>query len=357
MTLLMITRKVDKDDWLAGHSFEWAKAISYQLPANSYKLVVICLEKGDAEGIGENVIIESLGKEHGVSRWERFWNFHKLAAKYVRECDGIFCHQNPEYAIAVAPWAFLFGKKIISWYVHKSVTWKTRLMLALSSTVLTASKESFRLPSSKVKVVGHGIDVSKFKATSYKLPATSLKIITVGRVSPVKDLETLILAAKLLRDDHNITNFEIKIIGDVGLPEHEGYRNSLIDLINNTNLSDLVKLEKSVPHDKVHEAYQQADVFVNLSQTGSLDKAVLEAMACECAVVTSNEAFRDMLKPFADLCIVSQNDPKQLAEKLVAISKLNESDRQTLGANLRRIVVENHSLDRLAKIIIEQFAN
>ena len=359
MNLLMITRKIDKDDWLAGHGYEWAKSISGKLKTQSAKLFVICLEKGNTQGLPENVEIYSLGKETGNSRWQRFWKLQKLVLKLVPKVDGIFCHQNAEYAISISPMAFLYRLPIVSWYTHKSVTWKTRWMLAVSKIVLTASKESFRLTSPKVKVVGHGIDISKFKNQNAKIKITDqnskFRIITVGRVSPIKDLETLILAAKYLREEHRLENFEVKIVGDVGLPEHQAYFESLKLLIKNSALENLVKFEAAIPHDKVNEVFQQADVFVNLSQTGSVDKAVLEAMACECAVVTSNEAFFEILKPFADLCLVKQNDPKQLSEKLIAISKLNESDRNALGANLRNIVVENHSLEKLAKVILNQF--
>ena len=47
---------------------------------------------------------------------------------------------------------------------------------------------------------------------------------------------------------------------------------------------------------KTLEFYQSGDLFVNLSDTGSLDKAVLEAMACGLKILTSNEAFKSVLK-------------------------------------------------------------
>ena len=148
----MITRKIDADDWLTGHSYEWAKKISEQLAAAGGKLFVICLGKGNVAGL-EGVEVYSLGKELGATRWQEFWRFQKLAFRLVPRCDGIFCHQNPEYAIAVWPASFIFGKKIVSWYTHKAVTWKTKMMLAMSARVLTASRESFRLASAKAKVL------------------------------------------------------------------------------------------------------------------------------------------------------------------------------------------------------------
>ena len=47
MKLLMITRKVDKDDDRAGFICGWIKKISQRVE----KLTVICLEKGNLSGL------------------------------------------------------------------------------------------------------------------------------------------------------------------------------------------------------------------------------------------------------------------------------------------------------------------
>lgn len=353
MKLLMVTRKIDRDDWLAGHSYEWARALSEELKKSGGSLKVICLGKGNIEGLEAEVY--SLGKEWGVSRWRRYCRLFGLSWKLVRQGDGIFCHQNPEYAIVMAPAAFVFRKQIVSWYTHKSVTWKTRLMLAVSKSVLTASKESFRIPSAKVQSVGHGIDTEKFKAPENRTKGNKYQIITVGRISPVKDLETMLLAVKELVQQRKEEDIKLHIIGDTGLPEQESYLQSLKDLVSNSGLGEHVAFEPSVPHERVQEVYQGADLFLNMSQTGSLDKAVLEAMASQCPVITANEAFSDMLSPFAEWTLTKQNDQHMLAEKILAIKNFKPADLAALTGNLRRIVVESHSLEKLASVILSNF--
>ena len=61
MKLLMITRKVDKDDAQMGFAFNWINKLSQKVD----QLKVICLEKGNVEGLPGNVEIFSLGKENG----------------------------------------------------------------------------------------------------------------------------------------------------------------------------------------------------------------------------------------------------------------------------------------------------
>jgi glycosyltransferase involved in cell wall biosynthesis len=98
--------------------------------------------------------------------------------------------------------------------------------------------------------------------------------------------------------------------------------------------------------------YQDADLFVNLSHTGSVDKAVLEAMSCGTLVLTSNEAFQSIVGP--DF-MVEQNQPAKLAEKIKWVMSLPITKRQEMAERLRNEVVKNHDLNNLANKIVEQF--
>ena len=91
--------------------------------------------------------------------------------------------------------------------------------------------------------------------------------------------------------------------------------------------------------------YQGADIFVNLSSTGSIDKAVLEAMACGCLIITSNEAFKEIL-PAKYLV---ENSARVFADRIIEFKNSAPQD------DLRQIVVEHHSLDKLINKIIQCF--
>ena len=105
MKLLMITRKVDKNDALAGFVYGWVRKLGLALSDPDSRLYIICLEKGDISDFPDNVEVFSLGKEIGVNRWGRFIEFQKFAYKLVPKVDGIFCHMNPEYTINIWPYA------------------------------------------------------------------------------------------------------------------------------------------------------------------------------------------------------------------------------------------------------------
>src|SRR3990167_3807868 len=221
MNLLFITRKIDKNDALAGFTYQWVSKFAEKVDT----LNVICLEKGDISGLPETVKIFSLGKERRVGKLRKFWNFQKYAFQFVKKSDGIFCHQNPIYTILIAPWAKLQYKKIIAWYTHGKVSFQLRLVNLLADVILTASPESFRLKSKKVIVTGHGIDVAVFRPQNQesRIKNQEFKILSIGRISPIKNYETLIEAVDILVNQKKFKNIKADIIGAPGLKEQESY--------------------------------------------------------------------------------------------------------------------------------------
>jgi glycosyltransferase involved in cell wall biosynthesis len=127
-------------------------------------------------------------------------------------------------------------------------------------------------------------------------------------------------------------------------------------MVNDMGLTDTITFAGAVPFERVAEEYHRIDVMVNMSLTGSLDKAVLEAMACGVPVITGNEAFIPLLDAWRDLLLVPSDAPQALADRLRKLIGLPPSERRTLGLALRQIVVEGHSLDRLMDRLVALWA-
>lgn len=349
MNILMITRKVDKNDWLAGFTYYWIKKIGEKVE----NLKVICLEKGDVFDLPKNIEIYSLDKEKNKSRFFRLFKFQKLALKLIPKVDGVFCHMNPEYTMAIWPYAKIFRKKIVSWYTHGTVSWKTKALTILANKILTASKESFRINSNKVIITGHGINNDFFKSLSEKRGDEKLfKILSVGRISPTKDYETLIKAIDILVNKENIKNVKAEIVGAPGLLGHISYFEALKGMVVKMDLGEFIKFLGPLPPQEVIKYYQNADLFINLSGTGSVDKAVLEAMACGCLVLTSNEAFLNIL---GQEFLVEKNQPEKLVQKIKSIMNLSFGERNKISKKFEKEVFENHNLNNLVEKIVDSF--
>ncbi len=357
--ILIVTQKVDARDPILGFFHGWLE----EFAKNAEKLTVICLERGEYD-LPENVRVLSLGKEalkanslqlKALQKLKYAFNFWKYIWRERKNYDAVFVHMNPEYVIlGWADWKIM-GKKIALWYTHKAVNLKLRLAEKLADKIFTASRESFRLPSRKVEIAGHGIDTEKFEIrnskfeTNYKFQTPSLKltIITAGRIAPVKNLETLIESFSILQNSK--IDFEAKIAGGPATKSDEVYFEKLKSLVRQKNLQNHVFFEGPIPYPQIADFYRSGDIFVNLSETGSVDKAVLEAMACGLSIITSNEAFRGILP---ERYFLTEIKPQMLAE---FIKKISAEKRPIL--ELREIVVRNHSLKGLIPKIIKELKN
>ena len=349
MKLLIITQKIDIDDDILGFFHRWVEKFAENLD----KVYVICLWEGK-HNLPRNVQVYSLGKEKGYSRIRQLWRLEKFVFRNIRAADGIFIHMCPIYAIAVCPLAKIFRKKMILWYVHKSLNYKLKLAEKCVDKIFTASERSSRLKDRrKIKVVGHGIDIERFKPQTAKgknlIQNSKFRILSVGRIAPIKDQETLINAVDILVNQNSIKDIEVKIIGNPLDDFGRVYFEKLKNLAQEKKLKDYIGFFGSIPNTEMPKYYQGSDLVVNLSSTGSMDKVVLEAMACGCLVLTCNEAFNDILE---NKYLFSLNNAQDLSEKIINL----KNQPQRYDDELREIVVKNHNLDNLINKIILNFS-
>jgi len=328
--LLIITQKVDEDDQLLGFFIEWLKRFAGKFG----NVTVLCLEKGKFD-LPKNVEVISLGKDRGAGKLKQLSTFYFQL--FTLKYDAVFVHMNPIWAILGGPYWRLAGKKVCLWYTHKAITSKLKLAEKFVDVIFTASKESFRLPSKKVIVTGHGIDTSLFRPSEkLKVESGKLKILSVGRIAPVKNYGTLIDASKILKDKG--TSFLVTMVGEIALNSDASYLASLKFKVKSLKLEENFKFVGKINHKELPSYYRSHDIFVHLSKTGSIDKTLLEAMACGMKVLSSNDSARSFLNQ--TLCF-KEDDSHDLAGKIIEVSKIPPDPA------LRDYVIKNHDLDKL----------
>jgi glycosyltransferase involved in cell wall biosynthesis len=350
MRLLIVTQKVDKNDPILGFFHGWLVEFAKHFES----IVVICLEQGQHE-LPANVRVLSLGKESGHSRSKYIHNFYRFIWRERKNYDAVLVHMNPIYVVLGGSIWNMLGKKVSLWYTHKNVDWKLRIAEKFVTNIFSASKESFRLSSRKLHIMGHGIDVDLFrpseenseqinsgrgyesdsqKSSTRTGPLRSQKIISVSRISETKNQLNIIKAFEILQQKGFAASLDI--IGGPVTPRDFEYEKSLKRYIHENKILD-IKFAGNVKPENIVDIYRSADIFINLSSTGSIDKAILEAMACGLKIVTSNEAFKNIL----DAENLTDGSPRDLAEKIEIISARERTDKW------REYVVREHSLRNL----------
>jgi glycosyltransferase involved in cell wall biosynthesis len=345
MNVLMLTPRVDPEEDVLGFIYTWVKELGSRVD----KLIVITPKAGSNKALAElpkNIVVHSLEGKKGLNRLF-YASRILLNAIKTEKIDVIFTHMYVEFALFAAPFAKIFRKPVVMWYTHGHISVSLKIAYFFVDRVVTASKESCRIEGEKVSVIGHGIDIERFKPMNGILDEKI--ILYVGRISPVKDLETLIKAVKLLEDKE----FKVMIIGKPYGKEGEEYFQSLKRKVVELRLKDKVVFEGNVAFKDILQYYQQSTVFVNPSSTGSLDKTVLEAMACEIPSITCNEAFLNVFDgEMKKKCYFEKGDYRDLAEK---IELFINNDETELRKRHRKIVVDNHSVDRLVDKLVMVF--
>ena len=320
MKLLITTQAVDTEDQILKFFVRWIE----EFAKHCEKVTVVCLRAGKYS-LPDNVTVIPLGGASRVVRTVRLW---RVCISHRKEYDCVFVHMNPEYLIAAGFIWRILQKCIALWYTHKSVNLKLRIAVAFSNIIFTASKESFRLKSRKVRVMGHGIDTDFFSPN--KNVERGIAVLSAGRLSPTKRNDLIIEAAKYFPND-------VWIAGDG--PEMQ----NLKKLSESLKLSQKVRFLGSQTHEQMRDLYRTAGVFVHTSETGSLDKVVLEALACGLPVVTTSDALSDL--PVTKVSATSED----VAEGVTSVHKTDESAIATF-------VRDHHSLQRLISMIMKLLA-
>jgi len=351
MKLLIITQKVDLNDDILGFFHDWLS----EFAKHCEKLIVICLYLGEYN-LPTNVKVLSLGKEqylyhsHFLRRPISLYRFYKYLWQERKNYDKVLVHMNQIYVILGGIFWRLSGKKIGLWYAHGHVPIGLKIAERLTNVIFTSTASGCRLKSSKIKIVGQGININKFTVKSQKPKVKNeiFKIITVGRISPVKDYETLIKAVEILIKQG--IKLKVDVIGKILFIEHQQYLAKLKSMVKDKGLP--INFIGAVPNKEIVNYLKESNLFVNMSRTGSLDKAILEAMASQLPILTSNKAISGFLGEYEDMLLYPTRDYQTLANKIDHFYNLTSQQREKIGQDLRNIVIREHNLSGLVEKII-----
>lgn len=339
MNLLMFNLAVDAEHVTLGFGLKWIEALSRRFS----HIDIVTMAAGKFS-VPENVTVWSVGREKGYPEWLRAIRFYRIAARILmrRRVDVVFTHMIPIFAILFWPVAKVMRLKNLLWYAHGTITPTLKLAHMLVDHVVSSTPEGFRLASDKVTFIGQGIDGSLYRFRPRR-PDEILRIITVGRISSSKGLHILVEA---LERWYPAPPWQLNIVGDATSDDERRYADQLRQQASPRCQQNIVFKGRLDP-EFIAEELVAADVFINLSATGSLDKAIVEAMASGCPVLSSNDAFRVIANEagLAD-CIVSR-DVEGLKMGLEHFSRLGQNARRLIAERQSEIALRDHTLEGL----------
>lgn len=216
------------------------------------------------------------------------------------------------------------------------------------------SQESFLrkynpLFQKKIHTVTNFVDTEKFIVN----PSVEKenRIISVGRITPQKNILNYIQAVKLVVDQGYATT--IDWFGNTDLPEYEA---SCKHLINKLDLEKHFVFHQAT-NDIIPE-YQKSMVFCLPSIYEGFPNVVCEAMSCGVPILCSNVCDNPNIITSEQYGILfDPNDVNDIANAITKFLRLNKEQKSKMGKDCREIAVRMFSKQSFVKQYIEIIEN
>lgn len=149
-------------------------------------------------------------------------------------------------------------------------------------------------------------------------PSTLLNVCLVARKHPSKGLVTFLHMYRKLPESI------LKRIGQVILISH--------DDLSGMDIEGMIRIKPS-SDEEIARVYQTSDIFISTSWREGFGLPPLEAMACGCAVITSDsKGIREYAREEENCLIFEPKDESQLEERLIRLIK-DQALREKLAAS------------------------
>lgn len=176
-------------------------------------------------------------------------------------------------------------------------------------------KYAQKMGANNINLIHNRIDLNQFMEKNQPVfNETKPVIVCVGRLIKEKNQECLIKAIKDL-------NVILVIIGD-GV-EYE----NLVKLVKELGISDKVRFERSIPHEKIQNYYAAADIFALPIKYGGFAIPAIEAAASGLPVILPKQEFDSNPDIISDFALLVENNPesfKKAISNVLENSELNE---------------------------------
>ena len=169
-----------------------------------------------------------------------------------------------------------------------------------------------------------GVDSDFFKRDKY-ISKKPHSILFLSRISPIKRLDVLIEAVSILTERG--VRCALSVYGDAPVRDKKYYNSvhkNALSLIN----KGAVSFNGGVEPKLAPVIYNEHEIYVNLTNSGSFDKTIIESVCSETITLVSNETLAD---DFDKKYLFKEGDALDCANKLQNLLEMNNSRKEEAG--------------------------
>jgi len=198
----------------------------------------------------------------------------------------------------------------------------------------------------RLHIVRCGIDPEVFRPRPLRQPGP-LRLLTVGRLHPIKGYTLLMEACKQLAAEG--VRFELSMVGNGPLME------ALKEAICSRGLTDRVRLIGPLPQEEIQQHYDRADVMVVSSFMEGVPVVLMEAMAKELGVIATRVGgIPELVEHDVNGLLVDAGSAESLADA-IRVYAANPDLCRTHGIAGRERVCSQYSIAGTAQGMLELF--
>lgn len=228
-------------------------------------------------------------------------------------------------------------------------------LICVSEALSRKAIEEYGINPSKISLIPDGIDMDFFyprekeEISKFIDLNSKYKILSVGRVVPGKNIETLLKSIKLIYN-------ELKDVSHVHLGGgSKANLEKIISLKEDLGLSEVSHFLGKKRKEELPFFYSWADVYSLPTLHEGLGRASIEALACGTPVVTTNyPPMTEVIQEEYNGLTANPNNPGELSSQIFKILTNNKL-KKTLTRNARISVLDKYNIKDTVKDTVELY--
>ena len=280
----------------------------------------------------------------GVIHSHGLWTMPTIYPYFITKKHNIHHIVSPRGSLA--KWAMESGSivKKFFWpiYQNRSLKGASCFHATSESEYKDIRRMGFKQP---VAIIPNGVDIPDLIV---KYQQEKRTLLFLGRINPIKGLDMLLPAWKLVQD--KFPDWQLHIVG----PDSRGYLTEVKNMAIELNLQR-IKFLGLLTGEAKWSTYQNAELFILPSYTENFGMSIAEALASGLPVITTKGTPWSNLQPKNCGWWVDA-DITKLAQAMEASMSMSSEDLETMGQNGRKWMIEDFSWENIARMMAATYS-